>query len=253
MAESAPSSSNAVLITGGAARVGAHIAETLHAAGLNVIIHYRNSAQAANALADGLNASRRESATTVAGDITDEQTINDIVKTAEDAFGGLYGLVNNASSFYPTVVGETTTRQFDDLIGTNFKAPWFLMQAAAPALKASGGAIINLTDIYASRPLAQHPVYCAAKSALVSLTKSMARELAPEVRVNAISPGAILWPTDEDGGDDDVDRQMILSRTPLGRRGEPSDIASTARFLMLDAPFVTGQIIAVDGGRSAVP
>jgi len=252
MNESATSSSKAVLITGGAARVGAHIAETLHAAGMNVVIHYRSSKHDANVLADKLNAIRHESATTVAGDLTDDGAISGIVKSAADAFGGLYGLVNNASSFYPTVVGETTPEQFDDLVGTNFKAPWFLMQAAAPALRASGGAIVNLTDIYAERPLDQHPVYCAAKAALVSLTKSMARELAPEVRVNAISPGAILWP-DEDSNDEDADRQMILSRTPLRRRGEPSDIASTARFLLLDAPFVTGQIIAVDGGRSAVP
>ncbi len=244
-------SPKSVLITGGAARVGAMIARTLHASGVNVIIHYRSSAAAANSLIEDLNAIRPHSAAVVQGDLTDSQTPTGVIAAAVDAFGELHGLVNNASSFYPTPVGSTSVEQFDDLIGTNFKAPYFLMQAAATPLRESRGSIVNLTDIYAQRPLADHPVYCAAKAALVSLTRSMARELAPDVRVNAISPGAILWPENE--SDDDATRNSILDRTPLQRIGDPSDIANTARFLMLDAPFVTGQIIAVDGGRSVVP
>lgn len=252
MATSSSTSTKSVLITGGAARVGAQIARTLHESGVNVVIHYRNSAAAADTLVAELNSIRPSSAATVQGDLTDDGTLAGIVESAVDAFGELHGLINNASSFYPTPVGATTVEHFDDLVGTNFRAPYFLMQAAAPALRASAGSIINLGDIYAERPLADHPVYCAAKAALISLTRSMARELAPEVRVNAISPGAILWP--EGGSEhDDSARTAILSRTPLDRIGDPVDIASAARYLMLDAPFVTGQIIAVDGGRSVVP
>lgn len=252
MATGSSTSTKSVLITGGAARVGAQIARSLHESGINVVIHYRSSGTEAEALAADLNALRPASAATVQGDLTNDRTLAGIVESALDAFGELHGLINNASSFYPTPVGETTTEHFDDLVGTNFKAPYFLMQAAAPALRASKGSIINLGDIYAERPLVEHPVYCAAKAALISLTRSMARELAPEVRVNAISPGAILWPEGESGHDNSA-RNAILARTPLDRIGDPVDIASTVRFLMLDAPFVTGQIIAVDGGRSVVP
>jgi pteridine reductase len=236
-----------VLITGGARRVGAEIARTLHAAGANILIHYRSSAAAAIALADSLNAVRPHSAAIHAALLLEPEAPEKVVAAALLEFGRLDVLINNASSFYPTPVGSITGPQWDDLIGSNLKAPLFLSQAAAPSLKARRGLIINMVDIHGLRPLKEHPVYCAAKAGLVMLTKSLARELGPEIRVNAIAPGPVLWP--EAHMDDSVKRD-IIDKTALKRPGSPQDIARTALFLAADAPYITGQIIAVDGGRS---
>lgn len=238
------------LITGGAQRIGTLTARSLHQAGCRIVIHYRHSREPARQLQSELNQEREDSVMLVQGDLLQVAKLKNLVDETKIAFGRLDILVNNASSFYPTVVGETDEQQFEDLIGTNLKAPYFLCQAAAPLLRKHRGCVINMTDIYAERPLEEHPVYCAAKAGLVSLTRSLARELAPEVRVNAVAPGAIIWPTQ---GGNEISRQRIISRTPLKRSGAPSDIANTIRFLALDAPFITGQIINVDGGRTVVP
>jgi pteridine reductase len=236
-----------VLITGGARRVGAAIARQLHGAGANLAIHYRNSANDAKALAVDLNAARANSAVTVQADLLDVEKLPDLVAFAASRFGGLDVLVNNASTFYPTPVGKITPAHWDDLLGSNLKAPLFLSQAAAPTLKKSGGLILNIVDIHAMRPLRDHTVYCAAKAGLHMLTRSLAKELGPEIRVNGISPGPVLWP--EHGGDDRM-REKIIQRTILQRMGTPEDIARTALFFAASAPFITGQILAVDGGRS---
>jgi pteridine reductase len=237
----------AVLITGAARRVGAAIARLLHAHGANLVIHYRSSAKDAEALRSALEAKRRGSATLVQADLADPQSYARVVGEAAQAFGRLDVLVNNASSFYPTPVGEITEKHWHDLVGSNLKAPLFLSQAAAPHLREAGGLILNLVDIHAARPLRRHTVYSIAKGGLVILTRSLARELAPEVRVNAIAPGPVMWP--EHGADDEL-RREIIERTALKRMGSPDDIARTALFFVRDAPFVTGQVLAVDGGRS---
>jgi len=219
----------------------------LHAAGANIVIHYRSSAAAAEALRDELNAHRPRSAFCHAANLLETDAMQPLVDAAVAEFGGLDILINNASSFYPTPVGRITPAQWDDLMGTNLKAPLFLSQAAAPALRARRGLIINLVDIHGLRPLRAHPVYCAAKAGLAMLTRSLARELGPEIRVNGIAPGPVLWPEDELA---DALKQEIIEKTALKRHGSPADVARTALFLAKDAPFITGQIIAVDGGRS---
>lgn len=235
------------LITGAGIRIGATIARTLHAAGAGVAIHYRGSAAAASELAAELNASRPGSALTVQADLLDGAALERMVADVVARAGRLDILVNNASSFYPTPLGEVTAQHWDDLVGTNFKAPLFLAQAALPQLRANRGCIVNIVDIHAQRPLRNHPVYGPAKAALAMLTRSLARDLAPEVRVNGVSPGAILWPDD---GKTEFARDSILKQVPLKRTGEPEDIAGCVLYLVRDAAYVTGQIIAVDGGRS---
>ena len=236
-----------VLITGGARRVGAEIARTLHRAGANLCIHYRNSAAAAEAMAQELNGLRAGSAATAKADLLDTAAPDFLVASALREFGRLDVLINNASTFYPTAVGEITSAHWDDLLGSNLKAPFFLAQAAAPSLKTRRGLILNIVDIHALRPLKGHPVYSIAKAGLAMLTRSLARELGPEVRVNGIAPGPVLWP--EQDMDQELQRE-IVGKTALKRQGNPQDIARTALFLAKDAPYITGQIIAVDGGRS---
>lgn len=237
----------AALITGAGRRVGAAIARELHAAGCNIVIHYRRSAADATALADSLNAARAHSAATVAGDLLETALLPQLVAKAVAAFGRLDVLVNNASSFYATPFGQITEAQWTDLFGTNLKAPLFLAQAAAAELKATRGLILNLVDIHSQRPLSDYTVYCAAKAGLAMLTRALARELGPDVRVNGISPGPILWP------ESDLEpalKDKIIGATALQRTGSPEDIGKAALFFFRDAPYVTGQILAVDGGRS---
>lgn len=239
-----------ILITGGAKRVGAAIARRLHAAGANLAIHFRSSAGEAEALAGELNAARAGSAALVRGDLLDPAAYAAIVAGALAAFGRLDALVNNASSFYPTAVGEIGEQDWHDLTGTNLKAPLFLAQAAAPHLRHAHGCIVNIADIHAERPMKSYVVYSIAKAGLVALTKSLAHELGPEVRVNAIAPGPIAWPED-DSLFDEAERRRIVAHTLLKRAGEPDDIARAVAFLIADAPYVTGTILPVDGGRSA--
>jgi pteridine reductase len=236
-----------VLITGAAKRIGAALARTFHAEGACVAIHYRESARQAETLRDELNRSRADSAVAIGADLLDTDALPGIVEQTVRAFGGLNVLINNASTFYPTPLGSITASHWDDLIGTNLKAPLFLAQAAAPHLRAARGLVLNLIDIHGQRPLPRHPVYSTAKAGLAMLTRSLARELAPEVRVNGISPGPILWP---EGGIDTELQQEIIAKTLLKRSGCPDDITRAALFFAKDAPFVTGQILAVDGGRS---
>ena len=237
------------LVTGGAHRIGAAIVRALHAAGMNVVVHYRASVAEAQALEAELENARADSVVLASGDLCDVATPAALIRTATQHFGRLDLLVNNASSFYPTPLGKTSAAQFDDLVGTNLKAPYFLAQAAAAALTSAQGAIINIADLYADRPMKSYPVYSAAKAALVSLTRSLARELAPAVRVNAIAPGVILWHECED---DEHAQHRIIARTPLERMGTPADIQSAVLFLARDAKFVTGQVLYIDGGRSIV-
>jgi len=239
-----------VLITGGARRVGAASARLLHAAGARLMIHYRSSAGDARALQAELNALRPDSVALIQADLLDIGGLPALINQTVATFGGLDVLLNNASSFYPTPVGDITEKDWLDLMGSNLKAPLFLSQAAAPELRKRRGCIINITDIHAERPMKSYVVYSVAKAGLVGLTKSLARELAPEVRVNGIAPGPIAWPED-DPNFDEVSRQRIVSHTMLKHAGEPNDIALAVRFSAKDAPFVTGQILAVDGGRSA--
>lgn len=247
MDSSADLAGRAVLITGAARRVGAAIARLLHAHGANIVIHYRSSASDAQTLRDELEGRRRGSASLVRADLSDPQSYAACIEAAVGAFGRLDVLVNNASSFYPTPVGEITEAHWHDLVGSNLKAPLFLSQAAAPHLRRAAGLILNLVDIHAIRPLRRHTVYSIAKGGLVVLTRSLARELAPEVRVNAIAPGPVMWP---EGGADEALREEIMERTALKRMGAPQDIARAALFFVRDAPFITGQVLAVDGGRS---
>jgi len=236
-----------VLITGAAARIGAEIARTLHAQGMNIVIHYRSSSQRAEALAEQLNTLRENSATTLQADLLQTSTLNELVEKAAAVWGGLDVLVNNASSFYPTPVGQITEAHWDDLMGSNLKAPIFLSQAATPFLKHSQGCIINIVDIHGFRAMKEHPVYCAAKAGLAMITQSLAKELGPEIRVNGVAPGAIMWPSTEL---DPQVQESILERTALKRQGCPQDIAKAVKFLVMDAEYITGQVIPVDGGRS---
>jgi len=235
-----------VLITGAAARIGAEISRTLHAAGMNIVIHYRNSAENAEQLCAALNQLRANSATTLQADLLNTRNLDILVKDAAAFWDGLDVLVNNASSFYPTPVGEITEVHWDDLMGSNLKAPIFLSQAATPYLKKSQGCIINIVDIHGFRPMKAHPVYCAAKAGLAMITQSLAKELGPEIRVNGVAPGAIMWPSTE------LDAEVqtsIVERTALKRQGCPEDIAKAVTFLINDAAYITGQVIPVDGGR----
>ena len=236
-----------VLITGGARRVGAAIGRALHGAGANLVVHYRKSTSEVAELADELNGLRAKSVVTFQADLLDLGKLPALVEFAVRSFGSLDVLVNNASTFYATKVGEFTPAAWDDLMGTNLKVPMFLSQAAAPALKKSSGLILNIVDIHALRPLRHYTVYCAAKAGLHMLTRSLAKELGPEVRVNGISPGPVLWPENEG---DSATRAKIIQRTILQKMGTPEDIARTALFFASQAPFITGQILAVDGGRS---
>jgi len=235
-----------VLITGGAKRLGAATARRMHGAGASIVVHYRHSAAEARALVAELEAVRPGSAHAVCADLLDIAALPGLVAAAVQRFGRLDVLVNNASTFYPTPVGSITPAQFEDLIGTNLRAPLFLSQAAAPALRETGGLIINMVDIHAKRPLKSHPVYSSAKAGLVMLTRSLARELGPEIRVNGIAPGPVMWP---EHPMDETLKGEIVGKTALKRTGSPDDIARTALFFAADAPYVTGQIIAVDGGR----
>lgn len=235
------------LITGAAKRIGAMTSRLLHQAGYNVIIHCRLSHQTADALADELNKLRANSAKVIQGDLDDETIYNQLIGQAQQCWGRLDVLVNNASSFFPTPIGSITMDDWNNLINSNMKAPLFLSQAAAPYLRETQGCIINMVDIHAQRPMKDHPVYCAAKAGLSMITLSLAKELGPEVRVNGVAPGAILWP---DNDMPDPTKQLILERTALKRPGEPMDIAKTILFLVKDANYITGQIIAVDGGRT---
>lgn len=238
-----------ILITGGAKRVGAAICRRLHAQGARLIVHYRSSLDEAKALQNELNQTRPDSVALAQADLLDKELLSDLIEKSVKRFGQLDVLINNASSFFPTPLYQCTLEDWDDLMGSNLKAPLFLSQAAAPYLKERHGCIINIVDIHAERPLRNYAIYNAAKGGLLSLTKSLAVEMAPEVRVNGVSPGPILWPEDGEWSDEAA-RQHIIAGTLLKRCGEPDDIAKTVQFLIADAPYITGQIIVVDGGRS---
>ncbi len=235
-----------VLVTGAARRIGAALVRGVHGQGANVVIHFGNSREAAESLAAELDAERPGSVATVQADLLDPNAPGTLVDEAIRAFSGLDVLINNASTFYPTPVGSIDERVWTDLLGTNLKAPLFLAQAAAPHLRRRNGSIVNMVDIHARHPLPDHPVYNAAKAGLAALTLALAADLGPEVRVNGIAPGAILWP---EGEQDLQAQQTILDQTCLGRTGQAQDIVDCALYL-LGAGYVTGQIIAVDGGRS---
>jgi pteridine reductase len=236
-----------VLITGAARRVGATIARTLHAAGYDLALHCRHSRSDLDLLCVALEKTRPHSTLALQADLAEVERLPGLVAATIAKFGRLDGLVNNASAFYPTPLGTITPAQWDELFAANARAPLFLAQAAAPHLAASKGAIVNLVDIHAERPLALHSVYGMAKAALAMATRALAQELAPGVRVNGVAPGAVLWP---EAGKSRTDRQQLLARTPLQRAGTPEDVAGAVLWLLRDAPFVTGQIIRVDGGRS---
>lgn len=235
------------LITGAARRIGAAIAKKLHAEGANVVIHYRHSAQEALQLCEALNVQRQNSATAMVADLGNVDAVTALAKKSVEAWGRLDILINNASSFYPTSIGQSSPEQWQDLFDSNLKAPFFLAQALASELKKHQGCIINMADIHADRPLKEHTIYCCAKAGNTMLTKSLARELAPEVRVNGIAPGAIMWPEENLSSSA---KNEIVERTALKRAGCESDIADTVNFLVNHAPYITGQILPVDGGRT---
>jgi pteridine reductase len=238
------------LITGGAHRIGATFAHALHARGMKLVIHYHSSEASAHALQGELLAQRPGSVLLVRGDLANgDRLTRNLVHETVETFGRLDLVVNNAARFYPTPMGSVTETQWDDVVGTNLRAPYFLSQAAAPHLRKHNGCIVNVADIYGERPLPNFPLYSISKAGLIMLTKSLARELAPDVRVNAIAPGAILWPEHEM---DEMAQQRIISRTPLKRTGDPSDIARALLYFVCDGAFVTGQVLNVDGGRSVV-
>ncbi|MCH8543892.1 MAG: pteridine reductase [Alcanivorax sp.] len=233
------------LVTGAARRIGAEIARTLHKRGLNIIIHCRRSTVEAEELAEELNRLQPDSARVLVANLNDPDAVRDLARQALAQWGGIDVLVNNASSFYPTPLSQASDDDWDALMHSNLRAPFLLIQALETTLRKHGGSVVNLVDVYAEKPLAQHSIYCMAKAALASLTRSMARELGPEVRINGVSPGPILWPEGGQGNQAD-----ILNATAMGRCGQPDDIAGAVAWLALDAPYVTGQILAVDGGRS---
>jgi pteridine reductase len=235
------------LITGAAHRIGAQIARTLHAEGMDLVLHYRSSEAAARALKDELEAGRADSILLLPADLHDCAGFPALIDRIRAFRGRLDVLVNNASSFYPTPFATVTEAQWEDLIGSNLKGPFFLAHEAAPLLRSAGGCVVNLVDIHAERPLKDHPVYSIAKAGNAMMVKALARELGPEVRVNGIAPGAILWP---DRGLSEAAKGEILARTALQRAGSPADIARTLLFLVRDAGYITGQILAVDGGRT---
>ena len=235
-----------VLITGAAKRVGAVIARTLHAAGYDLALHYRRSQSEMDTLIAALEAQRARSTLAIQAELADIAGLQRIVEASVARYGRLDGLVNNASAFYPTPLSSVTLQQWNELFASNAQAPFFLAQAAAPHLKSARGSIVSLVDIYAQHPLARHPVYSMAKATLAAMTRSLALELAPEVRVNAVAPGAILWP---EAGKPFADQADLIARTPLARTGTPEDVAVAVLFLLRDARFTTGQILNVDGGR----
>jgi pteridine reductase len=237
------------LVTGAARRIGSCIANTLHQHGFNLILHYRGSASDARQLAEQLNQKRPHSACCLQADLNKLAEVRELAKAALKVWGSIDVLINNASSFYPTAIATATEEQWDELFNSNVKGPYFLTQALLPALQEQQGCVINIVDIHADRPLAGHSIYCMAKASVAMMTKTMARELAPTIRVNGIAPGAILWP--EAAAELSTQQQQhILERVPLGQAGQPDDIAKTVLFLVDNAPYITGQIIAVDGGRS---
>ena len=235
------------LITGAARRVGAVIAHTLHAAGYDLALHYRRSADDARVLADELQRQRADSTLLLQAELAELATLPAMIGKLLAHYGRLDALVNNASAFFPTPLGTATPQQWNELFASNAQAPFFLSQAAIPALREARGGIVNLIDIYAERPLAEHTVYCMAKAAHAAMTRSLALELGPQIRVNGVAPGAVMWPGDGKPYDD---QQTMLARTPLQRAGTPEDVAGAVLWLLRDAPFVTGQIIRVDGGRT---
>ncbi|MGX2041509.1 pteridine reductase [Methylocaldum sp. MU1018] len=235
------------LVTGAARRIGAEIARRLHAAGYNVVLHHHRSAADAEALCDELNAVRGDSARLLRADLRETGGLSAVIRQAAECWGGLDVLVNNASGFYATPLGTVTEAQWDDLLGSNLKAPFFLAQAAIPFLRLRNGCIVNIGDIHADRPLKAYSVYSLAKAGLSAMTRALAKELAPDIRVNGVAPGAILWPEHDMDG---AKQAEILDRIPMKRAGDASDIARAVLFLVEDAPYVTGQILAVDGGRS---
>lgn len=237
------------LITGAARRIGAHTARVLHANGYHVIVHFRTSAEEAETLVAELNRNREGSAIALQSTLNHQAAIEQLAEKSRAQWGRVDALINNASSFYPTPIGEATEAQWDDLLSSNLKAPFFLTQALAEELRKRKGVVINIADIHGKRPLKNHSIYCAAKAGNIMLTQSLARELAPDIRVNGIAPGAILWP-EHDAELDAETQQSIIDRVPLERSGQPEDIAETILFFLIKAPYITGQIIAVDGGRS---
>lgn len=236
------------LITGASRRVGAHVAETLHASGMKVCIHYRSSHDEAAQLVEKLNAVRPNSATSLQADLLATDHLHELVSKAGDNWGRLDLLVNNASTFYPTPVESFTETDWDDLVGSNLKAPLFLCQAAAPLLAKSSGCIVNMIDIHAEKPKPGFLVYNLAKAGLLGMTKSLAVELAPDIRVNGIAPGVVMWPEGE-ASQDAAEREEMLKKIALNRPGEPADIAAAILFLVRDAPYITGHMLPVDGGR----
>ena len=242
-----PESKPVALVTGAARRVGAAISRSLHAAGYDLVLHHRNSAGEASALQAELERSRPGSTLVVQAELSEFDRLPELIAQTIGRFGRLDALVNNASAFYPTPIGVVTPAMWDELFAANARAPFFLSQAAVPHLKASRGSIVNLVDIYAERPLKNHTVYVMAKAALAMMTMSLARELGPEVRVNGVAPGAVLWP---DQGKSDLEKAALLQSTALQREGRPEDVAEAVRWLLLDAHYTTGQIIRVDGGRA---
>ncbi|MGH8176878.1 MAG: pteridine reductase [Steroidobacter sp.] len=240
-------SGRVVLVTGAARRIGAAIVRGFHSEGANVVIHCHRSAHEAELLCNELNAARTRSAVVVSADLLDPNAPPTLIDHAVAAFGRLDVLINNASTFYPTPVGQISQTQWDDLTGTNLRAPLFLSQAAAPHLRPTQGLIVNMIDIHAQRPLPQHPVYSTAKAGLLMLTRALARELGPDIRVNGVAPGPILWP---EAGVEAALKDEIISKTLLKRSGSPDDIVRAILFLAANAPYITGQILAVDGGRS---
>ena len=246
MSSTAESRRPVALVTGAARRIGATIARRLHTAGYDLALHYRHSRSELDALITGLERERPGSTLALQADLVDVAQIAPLVDAAVGRFGRLDALVNNASAFYPTPIDAATPEHWDELFGANARAPFFLAKAAAPHLGDRAGAIVNIIDIYAERPLPQHPIYCMSKAALAMMTRALARDLAPSVRVNGVAPGAVLWP---DAGKSAADQAQLVERTPLKRTGTPDDIAATVLWLLRDAPFVTGEIVRVDGGR----
>lgn len=238
------------LITGGARRIGATIANTLHNAGYNIVLHYNRSAEEAEQLVAHLNSKRTGSVICVQADLSDMQCVNDLASATLTKWQRCDVLINNASSFYPTPIGIATEQHWDDLFASNAKAPFFLAQALAPALEKTEGAIVNIADVHAFKPLAEHTVYCMAKAANIMLTQSLALELAPQIRVNGIAPGAILWPEDSEGNE--VENPKRLASIPAKKIGGPQVIADAVLFLIETAGYTTGEILKVDGGGSLV-
>lgn len=237
-----------ILITGAARRVGAEIARTLHKAGARLMLHYRHSAAEVTDLVETFNQKRPDSAASVQAELADVEALEAAVAETVRLYGRLDGLVNNASSFFPTPLGKIDETDWNNLIGSNLKGPLFLSQAAAPHLSLAHGSIVNLTDIHAERPLKNYPLYCAAKAGLLGLTRALAIELGPDVRVNAVAPGPVAWPEGESFSL--AEKDAIVAHTLLKRTGSPADIAGAVKFLLLDAPYVTGQVLNVDGGRT---